>query len=189
MRPDAVCGFSIGNPMNLSLVIAVYAAISKELGLPLRFPGKSGAYTALAQVTDSTHLARATGWAATIPNGANKIFNITNGDYFRWEHLFPKFAKFFNMEYAPPQTVSLAELMVDKEPVWNAIAAKYQLKPYSYESLATWRFGDFIFGCDYDVISDTTKVRQFGFHEVIDSETMFLNLFRQFQRVQVIPQR
>src|ERR1700712_2644559 len=39
MRPSVVCGFGLGNPMNLTVAIAVYAAISKELGLPLRFPG------------------------------------------------------------------------------------------------------------------------------------------------------
>ena len=33
-RPEAVCGYAIGNPMNLIMVIGVYAAISKELGLP-----------------------------------------------------------------------------------------------------------------------------------------------------------
>src|SRR5258708_26698386 len=41
-RPHAVCGFSTGNPMNLTLAIAVYANISKALGLPLSFPGKPG---------------------------------------------------------------------------------------------------------------------------------------------------
>jgi hypothetical protein len=34
-RPEEVCGFAVGNPMNLSMVIAVYASISRELGLPL----------------------------------------------------------------------------------------------------------------------------------------------------------
>jgi hypothetical protein len=38
LRPEAVCGYAVGNPMNLLMLIAVYAAISKELGLPLRFP-------------------------------------------------------------------------------------------------------------------------------------------------------
>lgn len=187
LRPDAVCGFAVGNPMNLTMVIAVYAAISKELGLPLRFPGKPGAYTALAQVTDSTHLAKATVWSATEPKAANEIFNITNGDYFRWEHLFPKFAEFFGMDYAPPQTISLAQMMADKEPVWNAITEKYKLKPYGYQNIAAWGFGDFIFGCEYDVMSDTTKIRRFGFHDAIDSEEMFLRLFREFQQAEVIP--
>jgi hypothetical protein len=52
IRPSVVCGFALGNPMNLAMVIAVYAAISKELGLPLRFPGKPGAYDKLLEMTD-----------------------------------------------------------------------------------------------------------------------------------------
>jgi len=38
-RPHAICGFAVGNPMNLVMVLAVYATISKALGLPLRHPG------------------------------------------------------------------------------------------------------------------------------------------------------
>lgn len=62
IRPSVVCGFALGNPMNLAMVIAVYAAISKELGLPLRFPGKPGAYDRLLEMTDAGLLARATVW-------------------------------------------------------------------------------------------------------------------------------
>jgi nucleoside-diphosphate-sugar epimerase len=57
LRPEAVCGYAVGNPMNLLTVIAVYAAISKELGLPLRFPGKEAAYRALYQITSADILA------------------------------------------------------------------------------------------------------------------------------------
>jgi hypothetical protein len=39
--------------MNLISVIAVYAAISRELGLPLRFPGPESVYRALYQVTSA----------------------------------------------------------------------------------------------------------------------------------------
>jgi hypothetical protein len=75
--------------MNLSMVISVYASISRELGLPLRFPGTPNAYTALYQVTSADILARATEWATTSPSAANEIFNVTNGDYFRWINLWP----------------------------------------------------------------------------------------------------
>jgi nucleoside-diphosphate-sugar epimerase len=40
LRPQTLCGFSPGSPMSILPAIAVYAAISRELGLPLRFPGK-----------------------------------------------------------------------------------------------------------------------------------------------------
>src|SRR6201984_3426248 len=73
------CGFAVANPMNLSMVISVYAGISRELGLPLRFPGTPNAYTALYQVTSADILARATEWATTSPSAANEIFNVTVG--------------------------------------------------------------------------------------------------------------
>jgi hypothetical protein len=88
--------------MNLVMAVAVYASIAKELGLPLWFPGTRGAYTSLFEATDAVHLARVAVWAATEPRCANQIFNIANGDYFRWEHLWPRIPGFFAMEAAPP---------------------------------------------------------------------------------------
>ena len=52
---------------------------------------------------------------------------------------------------------------------------------------AVWPFADFIFGCEYDVIIDTTKIKQFGFHQVVDSETAFLRLFDRFKVEKLIP--
>ena len=78
--------------MNLIMVIGVYAAISKELGLPLRFPGPEPAYRALYQVTSADILAKATAWAGETASAANEAFNITNGDYFRWQFMWPKIA-------------------------------------------------------------------------------------------------
>jgi len=63
LRPGgAICGISLGSPMNL---IAVYAAISREIGLPFRFPGPESVYRALYQVTSADLLARATVWAGS----------------------------------------------------------------------------------------------------------------------------
>jgi nucleoside-diphosphate-sugar epimerase len=186
LRPDVVCGFAIGNPMNLTLVIAVYAAICKELGVPLRFPGSATAWRALAQVTDAGLLARASEWAATAAPGG-EAYNVTNGDLFRWEQLFPLFARDFGMELAPPLPMPLSVFMADKAPVWQRIVQKHGLHPYAFETIAAWGFGDFIFNCGYDVISATTKLRQAGFTEVVDSQEMFLRFFAEFRRRRVIP--
>ena len=80
VRPQAVCGSSIGSQLNLTSVVAVYAVISRELGLPLRWPGEPGAYRAIHQVTDNELLGRSMVWAATSPKCANEAFNVTNGD-------------------------------------------------------------------------------------------------------------
>jgi len=72
LRPEAVCGFAVGNPMNLTMAIAVYAAICGELGVPFSFPGKPGAWTALYEVTDARILAQAAHWASTTPSAAGR---------------------------------------------------------------------------------------------------------------------
>jgi nucleoside-diphosphate-sugar epimerase len=189
IRPSVVCGFALGNPMNLAMVIAVYAAISKELGLPLRFPGKPGAYDKLLEMTDAGLLAKATVWAATDERCANQAFNINNGDLFRWNEMWPKIADFFDLEVAPPLPMSLETVMADKEPLWNDMTKKYGLEPHAYKEVSSWRFGDFVFSWDYDLFADGSKARRFGFHEYIETEAMFLKIFTDFRQRRIIPAR
>jgi nucleoside-diphosphate-sugar epimerase len=187
LRPQTVCGFALGNPMNLMTLLAVYATVSRELGLPLRFPGKPGAFTSLYQVTDADHLAAAMEWAALSDTAANQVFNLTNGDFFRWQNLWPALARFFGMEAGPVQTIPLAQFMADKGPLWEEIVRRRRLRPIPYADLVSWPFGDYVFGCDWDVMSDTTKIRQAGFLPCIDSETMFLRYLGEFRRDRIIP--
>ena len=187
LRPDVLCGFSIGTPMSIVLVIAAYAEICRFYGLPMRFPGKVGAYNALAQVTDAELLAKAVLWAATEPRAAGETYNITNGDLFRWKYLWARLAEYFEMEVAEPQTISLSTMMADKASIWKEIQQRHNLKPVAFEDLAAWWFGDFIFGCDYDVISDTTKIKLHGFKEIVDSTEMFVRLLDRYRAEKVLP--
>ncbi len=186
LRPDVVCGFALGNPMNLSMLIAVYASISKELGLPLRFPGTAECYSKLAQVTDAAQLARGSVWAATQAPGGES-YNLTNSDLFRWNQLWPAIARYFDMPLAEPQALNLSTHMADKGPLWERMTAQYGLAPVPYEQVAAWGFGDFILHCNWDVITSTTKIRQAGFHDVVDSTAMFLRLFDEFRARKAIP--
>ncbi len=95
----------------------------------------------------------------------------------------------FGMPHGTPLPLPLSSFMADKAPVWQRIVAKHDLAPYAYETIAAWGFGDFIFNCGYDVISSTTKLRQAGFAEVVDSQEMFLRMFAEFRRRRVIPRR
>ena len=187
LRPSVVGGTALGNPMNLVMVIAVYATISKELGLPLRFPGKPGAYDKLMDITDSRLLAKATIWAATTTQCANQAFNITNGDLIRWNELWPKIAGYFKMEAAPPLHMPLQTIMSDKVSVWESIQQKYKLEKHSYENVSSWGFGDFVFSWDYDFFSDGSKARRLGFHEYIETEKMFFDLFDELKNKKIIP--
>jgi nucleoside-diphosphate-sugar epimerase len=81
LRPSCICGFAVGNPMNMATVIAVYAAICRELGLPLRYPGSAVAYGMLMEMTDAELLAKAMVWAGENERCDGQAFNITNGDF------------------------------------------------------------------------------------------------------------
>jgi len=187
LRPSVVGGVALGNPMNLAVAIAVYASMSKELGLPLRFPGKPDAYDKLIEMTDSGLLARATIWAAREPGAANQAFNINNGDLFRWNDMWPKLARFFDMEAAAPMPLQLSSVMADKEPLWNAMVEKYGLAKTPYRDVSSWPFADFVFSWDYDFFADGGKARRLGFHDYVDSEEMFLRLFADLRRQRIIP--
>ena len=188
LRPTNICGLATGNPMNISTVIAVYAAISKELGLPLRFPGKEVTYEKLSQFTDSGHLARGSRWAAQSEACANQVLNLHNGDHVRWKYLWPAFAEFFEMKLAEPQRIPLHAFMADKAPLWESMVRKYGLQPLPFAEVAAWAFGDFMFNTfEWDLMTSMTKIRQLGFHPVVDTEAMYLRLFREFRAARLIP--
>jgi nucleoside-diphosphate-sugar epimerase len=187
LRPSVVCGFALGIPMNLAMVIAAYATISGHLGIPLRFPGKPGAYRSLIEMTDAGLLAQAMVWAATDPRAANQAYNVNNGDLFRWEEMWPKLASYFGVPVAPGLPVSLATVMADKEPVWEEIIARHGLAPTAYRDVSSWAFGDAVFSWDYDLIADGSKIRRHGFHEYVDTTEMFTRIFDDMRARKIIP--
>ncbi len=187
LRPEAVCGFAVGNPMNLIMCFGTYAAISKELGMPLKYPGEIGGFEAINQVTDSGLLARMTVWSATSPNAANEIFNITNGDGFRYVNVWPDWAAFFGMAVGMPQRIRSSEVMVDKGPIWERIVEKHGLIPLPYEKTAGWPYFDFNMDTSWDVLMSDSKRIDRGYTEMVDTERMFLDLFAEFRRRKVLP--
>jgi nucleoside-diphosphate-sugar epimerase len=185
LRPQTLCGFAPGTAMSIVPVIAAYAAIMKELGKPLAFPGT--AWETLYQVTDSAHFADAALWAAIEPRCANQAYNITNGDYFRWHHLWPRIAEALDARAADPQPLNLTRFMADKAPLWDAMVRKHALKPYRFDEVVAWPFGDYVFNCNWDVMSNVTKSRLHGFQDVVDSEEMFVRLLQRFRNEKIVP--
>ena len=172
--------------MSLAPALAVYAAISKELGLPLHFPGKP-ALTVDLSGHRIQHFASAALWASVEPRCALEAFNITNGDYFRWQISGRSSPPLSICRPGDVQTTNLTADMADKAPLWRAMTQTYGLKPYAWDELVAWPFADYVFGCDWDVMSDVTKSRRFGFHDVVDSEEMFVRLMRQFRAERIVP--
>lgn len=186
-RPHGVCDPSPNIVRSMARLIGVYAAICKELGLPLSFPGTPENYHAIYQCTEASHLANAIIWMSTQAHCGNQAFNVTNGDYIRWENLWPRIAEYFGMRCGPVITIKLAQAMASKGAVWDRIVARHGLRSIPFAEAAIWSYGDFIFTPYWDMMSSTTKLRQFGFADVVDTEAMFFSLFDTLRKERVIP--
>lgn len=191
LRPQVVFGDVTGVAMNLIPVLGVYAAIRREEGLPFSFPG--GPAYALEAV-DARLLARALAWAAESPMAAGETFNVTNGDVFVWQNVWPAIADALGVEPAEPEPQSLAELLPGKEAVWARVVERYGLQPTKLSDLLgqSHHYADFCFAygakkAPLPALVSTIKLRQAGFHDCIDTEDMFRELIASLQAKRIIP--
>src|ERR1700694_5648663 len=128
--------------------------------------------------------------------GANYYFDqidwltgFQRGKRWNWTELRPQtlcgFAPGTAMSIVPraadPQPLNLTCFMADKAPLWDAMVRKHALKPYRFDEVVAWPFGDYVFNCNWDVMSNVTKSRLHGFQDVVDSEEMFVRLLQRFR--------
>lgn len=192
LRPQIVMGEAIGGNLNLIPAIGVYAALRREAGLPLPFPG---ATESVFEMVDTDLLARSMEWAAATPAARNEIFNITNGDVASWEDLWPTIADALGMETCAPEPISLAQEMPKHEAEWAAIVRKYNLRApanlYAFVG-ESFYFADACFASLARVrpmLVSTIKARQAGFQDCVDTQDMLRKWFRRFQDARLLPPR
>jgi nucleoside-diphosphate-sugar epimerase len=197
LRPQIIFGEAFGSNMNPIPAIGVYAALLREHGEPLHFPGGP---PSVQEAVDADLLADAILWAASTPAARNEIFNITNGDVFVWRNVWPAIAESLGMEVGEDRPLRLAEEMPKREQEWAELVAKYGLRAPA--SLAAYVGQSFIYVDGLMATGrqpparpmlplslSTIKVRQAGFQECIDSEEMFRKWFRYFQETKLLPPR
>jgi nucleoside-diphosphate-sugar epimerase len=192
LRPQVIFGESLGSHMNLIPAIGVYAAVLKEAGRPLSFPGGP---SWVREAVDADLLARACEWAATSPASGNEIFNINNGDVFEWRNVWPVIAESLGVDVGPDVPMSLAAEMPAREREWAAIVDKYRLAaPARLEEFVGQGFVyadmQFAYGARKPpptTLVSTIKARQAGFHDCMDTEDMFRKWFRRFRELRWLP--
>ena len=186
-RPNTLLHFSPAIARNLVSSLGAYAAISRELGCALDFPGPEGAYRSLTQVTSIELLARAMAWMAAEPACANQAFNVTNGDVFRWNRIWPRIADAFDMPCGSVRPLRLAEVMPGKEAAWGRVCKRYGLSSRPLSDVANWGYLDATLERTWDEIFSTTKARSFGFHDWEDSEERLLSLIGEYRGAGILP--
>lgn len=187
LRPGVVGSAAPGNAMNLALSIALYASLCKAEGLPLRFPGSVQNWRSIVDHTDAVLLAEATLWAATAPTARNQAYNVNNGDIWRWSELWPLIARWFELECAPPVRFSFQQLFADYRVTWRALTERHKLQEADILRLNDGQFADFVFGWDYDMFGDGSKLRRAGFTQSCATDEMFFSLFSQLRAARIIP--
>ncbi len=192
LRPHSVCGYAEGNPLNLALVLAIYGSIRRELHEPLWFPASGRCFESRFQVMDASLLARAALYVATNAACANNAFNINNSECFRWRDLWPDLAVFFGLRAEGAGGEPLAEFLARHVDTWKALATRHGLRAFPIERASAWVRGDYTapnsrFAAEYDICTDTTKIRQAGFRDTTDNATMFRRLFAWYRDNRIIP--
>ena len=119
-----VIGFASNNFMNLTTTLGLYAAVSKEMGGELTWPGGETFYHAATSFTDSKLHAAFCLWAALEPKCGNQTFNVVNGDVESWQSLWPKVAARFGCTVPKDQlsrkldpSLSTLQDLSDKPPI------------------------------------------------------------------------
>eukprot|EP00897_Mesotaenium_endlicherianum_P007713 jgi/Mesen1/6970/ME000361S06120 len=153
--------------------------ICQVSGMPFRFPGSRTQWEGLNEVSDADLVAEQEVWGAIDARAQNEAFNTTNGDLFRWKYMWPKIAKFWNLEPAPYEgPAPLQESMKDKGEVWDRLVAEHGLKPHKMDELAVWWHADADLSREIEAINDMTKSREAGFFGFRNSQRSFYSLFQ-----------
>jgi len=190
-RPVLIVGRSLGSAMNVIPALGVYAALLREKGQPLDFPGGA---PRVAEAVDADLLARAIAWGGEAAAAENEVFNVTNGDVFVWPNIWPAIAAALGMTAGEHRPLSLEKHLVEREADWDAIRAKYRLRAPDLKSFVglSLQYADYTMGFGRTEPGppahvSTIKLRRAGFHEVMDTEDMFQKWFRVFQEQRLLP--
>jgi nucleoside-diphosphate-sugar epimerase len=194
LRPTVVFGDAPGANMNPLLAIGVYAALERELGRPLDFPGGTYSVSVAQEAVDCALVGDALTWAATAPTARGRTFNLTNGDTFNWPSVWPAIAASFGMEVGSHRPVSLASDLPERGDEWARIRTKYGLTgPPAIEELVgrnSLIYADWILNPGRSapgILNSTIAIRQAGYTGCMDTEDMFRSWFARLQDGSVLP--
>lgn len=188
LRPQLVCGTAVGTETNIVPALGAYAAMSREYGIPLRYPGGQGR---IREATDARLIAKASEWAGSSSRAANEVFNIVNGDVYMWENVWEGLAELFGMTLGQPQPFRLSKVMPGNGALWDSVVARHGLAQLTYTQIVpSWQVVDWVLGYGQRPNPhhvSTIKAREFGFHDCIDTEKMFMELLKELQERKVLP--
>ncbi len=191
LRPVLIVGEAMGGAMDLIPPLGVYASMLREQGRALDYPGGAAR---VSQAVDVDLLARAIGWAGEANAARNEAFNVTNGDVFTWENVWPAIAEALGMKPGGAAPLSLVKAYPQWIAPWEELRRKYHLISPGLEAFVglSFQYADYSMRCGQTQpgppsIVSTVKINQAGFTEMMDTEAMFRKWFRQARANRLLP--
>ena len=191
LRPVLIVGKTIGGAMDLIPPLGVYAAILREQGRALDYPGGAAR---VAQAVDVDLLARAIAWSGETEAARNEAFNVTNGDVFTWENIWPAIADALGMKPGKPVPLSLVKEYPDWIAPWDELRRKHNLISPGLEEFVglSFQYADYTMRHSQTQsgppsIVSTVKINKACFTEMMDTEDMFRKWLRRARSSRLLP--
>ncbi|KAJ0263378.1 hypothetical protein HA466_0037450 [Hirschfeldia incana] len=188
-RPNTIFGFSPYSLTNVVGTLCVYAAICKQEGSPLLFPGSKEAWEGYAAASDADLVAEQQIWAAVDPYAKNEAFNCSNGDVFKWKQMWKVLAEKFGIKeygFEEGKNVGLVKMMRGKERVWEEIVKKNRLQEKKLEDVGVWWFADDVLGVE-GMIDSMNKSKEHGFLGFRNSKNSFVSWIDKYKAFKIVP--
>lgn len=191
LRPPLVVGPTHGVAMNVLPVIGLYAALCRDEGRPFSYPGGP---SYVAEALDCRLLADALVWAATTPAAWGEHFNITNGEVFEWRDLWPALADALGLDVGPDHPMSVRAWIESRSERWDALVEREGLRRLTCQQVVgeSDHYADFQFAHRASsppppALMSTIKIRQAGFHGVMNTTESMVHWLDVLAERRVIP--
>jgi nucleoside-diphosphate-sugar epimerase len=191
LRPVLIVGLAMGGAMDLIPPLGVYAAMLREAGRALDYPGGAAR---VAQAVDVDLLARAIAWTGEADAARNEAFNVTNGDVFTWANIWPAISDALGMKPGKAVPLSLAKEYPKWIEPWEALRRRHNLTSPGLKEFVGLSFQYADYSMRYGQtepgppsIVSTVKINQAGFTEMMDTEAMFRKWFAEARAKRLLP--
>jgi nucleoside-diphosphate-sugar epimerase len=191
LRPVLIVGLAMGGAMDLIPPLGVYAAILREQGRALDYPGGAAR---VAQAVDVDLLARAIAWSGEAEAARNEAFNVTNGDVFTWENIWPAIAHALGLTPGKAVPLSLVKESLNWVAPWDELRRKHNLAAPALKEFVGLSFQYADYSMRYGQtqsgppsIVSTVKINRAGFTEMMDTEDMFRKWFAEAREQRLLP--
>jgi hypothetical protein len=134
-RPGFLIGAVPEAAMNVTLALAIYASVQKELGQKLEFPADVLAWDANKDLSAIRLVSYHAEWAVLTDGAADQALNIVDDSRFTWGGFWPIVAKWYGIEYGIPEAdeSKYASIKMQRDPPPRGFGPPGELK-------VTWSF-------------------------------------------------